>query len=518
MKKKTRKKVVRRKRLRRNPEESADESKRFKFVHDGISHTAYVRYYEDGSTDVEIESPDDPTDKAQDKAEEVADSLGLLEKVEENRKRRSMREKRVMKIKRGLMKRAKKLRLGAKRTGAYVYGTLRRIVGNRSLRRNEGLGYTSYIPESGFLVAKTTGYHDTPSGKFQLLKKGQVLRILFTTKERRGGGTTGKEYFVAETTDHPYEGMKVLVEKGYAGKIYNSDPRKSSSRYGNRLVGNPDHRTRIALQTVRRPMEGYFLGGPDLEESVRFLIRKGYTMAQLKKINPDVEDELSGKKSILPNSRRAFPTPRFVGKGEYVWKKLTPSQKLKFIMESPRGRQSTPRSQELFASRGWNFLPRSLKIDLESRFANVESDELMRNPMRSSFDKPTFGPFNTETRRVDTTTMAGMREAERLHRAGWYQGPVTLFSTTYYRKSALPKSSIARQIRRNPPMYAHGMMSHRTHGLSLKQMMKLYRLVSSGNPKAVMFARRTLGIPMSESLSQVKAVVYHHILDLKGKI
>ena len=73
-------------------------------------------------------------------------------------------------------------------------------------------------------------------------------------------------------------------------------------------------------------------------------------------------------------------------------------------------------------------------------------------------------------------------------------------------------------LRRNPPMYAHRMMSHRTHGLSLRQMMKLYRLVSSGNPKAVMYARRTLGIPMSESLSQVKAVVYHHVLDLKGKI
>jgi hypothetical protein len=70
----------------------------------------------------------------------------------------------------------------------------------------------------------------------------------------------------------------------------------------------------------------------------------------------------------------------------------------------------------------------------------------------------------------------------------------------------------------NPPMYAHGMTAHRTHGLSLKQMMKLYRLVSSGNQKAVMYARRTLGIPMSESLSQVKAVVYHHVMDLKGKI
>ena len=75
-----------------------------------------------------------------------------------------------------------------------------------------------------------------------------------------------------------------------------------------------------------------------------------------------------------------------------------------------------------------------------------------------------------------------------------------------------------RRMRRNPPMYAHGMTAHRTHGLSLKQMMKLYRLVSSGNPKAVMYARRTLGIPMSESLSQVKAVVYHHVMDLKGKM
>jgi len=342
------------------------------------------------------------------------------------RKRRSMTEKRIMRLKRGLKKRAKKLRLGAKRTGAYVYGTLRRIVGNpgeryrvgggyqtftleeakkeadkifrktgaivsitehrpapqvkpdwkygiytgrgiarnRSLRRNEGLGYTSYIPESGFLVAKTTGYHDTPSGKFQLLKKGQVLRILFTTKERRGGGTTGKEYFVAETTDHPYEGMKVLVEKGYAGKIYNSDPRKSSSRYGNRLMGN-----------------------------------------------------------------------RRLGKEE--------QKALNFARKYP----------------GWHgFNPRKPTADVVRRLAKKGLIEL--SDVSNQF----------------------------------------------------------REIRKNPPMYAHGMTAHRTHGLSLKQMMKLYRLVSSGNPKAVMFARRTLGIPMSESLSQVKAVVYHHVMDLREKM
>jgi len=360
------------------------------------------------------------------------------------RKRRSMREKRVMKIKRGLMKRAKKLHLGAKRTGAYVYGTLRRIVGNR---------------------------------------------------------------------------------------------------------------------------------------------------------------------------RRAFPTPRFVGKGEYVWKKLTPSQKLRFIMESPRGRQSTPRSQELFASRGWNFLPRSLKIDLEARFANVESDDLMRNSRKAS-STPRFvgsvkskilGNLNSYEQKyrgftiivepnVNTTlatwtdgdilksqrysgystgevfdivkseiddlikpsrpgmlrgnpmsyhvgglsSLGAMGEQRRKLKIGKQEQAILNFARKYpgwhgfnprkhtadvvrrlSKKGLIELSDVSnqfREIRKNPPMYAHRMMSHRTHGLSLKQMMKLYRMVSSGNPKAVMFARRTLGIPMSESLSQVKAVVYHHVLDLKGKI
>jgi hypothetical protein len=258
------------------------------------------------------------------------------------RKRRSMREKRVMKIKRGLMKRAKKLHLGAKRTGAYVYGTLRRIVGN------------------------------------------------------------------------PYTSRDIPYNMEWAGK------------------------------------------------------------------------------TVIPRGTRVMRATNLPGNS--YWAK------------GWRGMKEKERSWE----RNYGF-----KIEAEDV---VSKRPLRGNPMRSSFDKPTFGPGQAEYRRVDTTTMAGIKEAERLQRAGWYQAQVTPFSTTYYRKRALPKSSIARQIRGNPPMYAHRMMSHRTHGLSLRQMMKLYRLVSSGNPKAVMFARRTLGIPMSESLSQVKAVVYHHVLDLKGKI
>ena len=102
--------------------------------------------------------------------------------------------------------------------------------------------------------------------------------------------------------------------------------------------------------------------------------------------------------------------------------------------------------------------------------------------------------------------------------ASIYIRPSDFKNEITFKKTAFGSKEFMRQMRSNPPMYAHRMNSHRTHGLSLKQMMKLYRLVSSGNPKAVMYARRTLGIPMSESLSQVKAVVYHHVMDLKGKI
>jgi hypothetical protein len=276
-----------------------------------------------------------------------------------------MREKRVMKIKRGLMKRAKKLRLGAKRTGAYVYGTLRRIVGNG-----------------------------------------------------------------------PY--------------------------------------SKTILKVLHSPIEAYSRGKriPDLYEAL--LIRFG-----------------SGELGIMIGWRNR--------NGELI---QTPGA---WTLDSLKGVSD---SIAIDYGQGWTVRGMHGAIAEAKSDASYRIRDLKGNPMRSSFDKPTFGPGQAEYRRVDTTTMAGMKEAERLQRAGWYQAQVTPFSTTYYR----------RKIRKNPPMYAHGMMAHRTHGLSLKQMMKLYRLVSSGNPKAVMYARRTLGIPMSESLSQVKAVVYHHVMDLRGKI
>jgi hypothetical protein len=345
------------------------------------------------------------------------------------RSRKSMAEKRVMRIKRGLMKRAKKLRLGAERTGAYVYGTLRRIVGNPYITKMD----------KGFEIVRVLyGY---AKNDMQLLGTG--LKI-----------SKGDLVLLTPATNIPGGGY--FARPGYPTGLW-----KQVSEDASIYIRPSDFKNEI---TFKKPV----FGSKSFERMIR-----GNPAIPASMNNPDYVKARRKAEQISKQYKRPYA-----------------------IYASERNGK-------------WVFRVAKYGLSFGDELVDIFNSQLVRkNTIRSSFDKPTFGPFNTETRRVDTTTMAGMKEEERLQRAGWYQAQATPFSTTYYR----------RKIRKNPPMYAHGMTAHQTHGLSLKQMMKLYRLVSSGNSKAVMFARRTLGIPMSESLSQVKAVVYHHVLDLKGKI
>ena len=61
----------------------------------------------------------------------------------------------------------------------------------------------------------------------------------------------------------------------------------------------------------------------------------------------------------------------FVGKGELVWRKLTDSKKMEFLKENFTP-QITPRSQEILVGKDFQFLPKDVKIKLESKYANVE--------------------------------------------------------------------------------------------------------------------------------------------------
>jgi len=61
----------------------------------------------------------------------------------------------------------------------------------------------------------------------------------------------------------------------------------------------------------------------------------------------------------------------YVSKGELVWKKLRKSERMKFLHENFTP-QITPRSQETLVDKDYNFLPKNVKIVMESKYANVE--------------------------------------------------------------------------------------------------------------------------------------------------
>ena len=60
-----------------------------------------------------------------------------------------------------------------------------------------------------------------------------------------------------------------------------------------------------------------------------------------------------------------------VSKGELVWKKLSSSDKINFLYKNFTP-QITPRSQEILVGKAFNFLPKNVKIKMESEYANVE--------------------------------------------------------------------------------------------------------------------------------------------------
>jgi len=60
-----------------------------------------------------------------------------------------------------------------------------------------------------------------------------------------------------------------------------------------------------------------------------------------------------------------------VSKGAMVWKKLTPAKRLEFLVENFTP-AITPRTQQTLSGKSFNFLPSSVKMVVESHYANVE--------------------------------------------------------------------------------------------------------------------------------------------------
>jgi len=62
----------------------------------------------------------------------------------------------------------------------------------------------------------------------------------------------------------------------------------------------------------------------------------------------------------------------FVGKGEMVWRKLNSNERMDFLYQNFTP-QITPRSQEILIGKAYNFLPKNVKIVLESKYENIEN-------------------------------------------------------------------------------------------------------------------------------------------------
>jgi len=137
----------------------------------------------------------------------------------------------------------------------------------------------------------------------------------------------------------------------------------------------------------RNPEERYRVGGGyqtfTLEEAKKEadkIFRKTGAIVSIvehrptPQVKPDYKYGIYTGRGIARNSRRAFPTPRFVSKGEHIWKQISRTQRMNFLIESFRN-QITDRNKEMLATRAWSFLPSKVKIVFSSKVANVELND-----------------------------------------------------------------------------------------------------------------------------------------------
>lgn len=366
-----------------------------------------------------------------------------------------MTEKELLKIKKSLKKRAKKLHLGKKRSGAYVFGTLRKIQGNPVRTKTWKLGeYGGNIKAlvNDSRTAVQIVHSDKP------LKVGAYGRLFrwpldkFELEMHLNDLTTS--YYASKVIEWV---ESVTKEKG--------DLREPMGiiRGKNVIRRNPNPSEEYIPVKPRRL---FIVQTLDDLEKLRALVNQGERIesvegvgsfngkprsyhVRLLKLEP-YEKEVWGE-SFYDYAARAFPA----------------------IVKNPPA---------LFQKGGFaivveNYRTKSLDI--------VKTFDL-RNP-----DAPMMFDSKKDAEGYAKRSLEGLQ---------WRVIPVT-------------------NVLRNPPLSSHGssMKTKRTHGLNLPQMRALYKLVKQGNDMAIAYARKKLEVPRSESKVQLLAVVDHHIRDLAGR-
>ncbi|NDE14681.1 hypothetical protein EBZ80_07100 [bacterium] len=375
-------------------------------------------------------------------------------------------ESELLRIKRELKARAKKLHLGKARTGAYVYGTLRKIRGNpEGVRPIQG-GGTMYTREGGGV------------DRFRLMAIKQGLKArkigMFVTR----GATTKKLLgMLSEYTGEKYGSRDLDRGIADADKLLASDVNMETQRQIARgLVANPVARAKT-----------WKLG--EYGGNIKAKVNQSGTAVQILHSDSEIKEGAYGRlfrwpldKFELEMHLTNFTTSYYAGKiiewVEMVTKGTAGNPPLKMTAYEVLIRH--PRMKKFLGAYPME-LPDSIYLD--NAISHIE--RLMKEKKRIT---PKMIDSEVESVILDAQNQYGVQS--------------------------------------NPPLYAHHLVERRTrnwwgkqvtHGLNVAELRALHRLVKRGHREATMFARRKLEIPPSETKSQILAIIDHHIRDLMGK-
>lgn len=122
---------------------------------------------------------------------------------------------------------------------------------------------------------------------------------------------------------------------------------------------------------------GYFKDESVDSDYAKRLRDEGFTMTEQEAIDTlqhrieSIEEEVGPVQYADGGGVGEMARGGYVSKGEMVWRKLTASERADFLYENFTP-EITPRGQELLVGKDYNFLPRNVKMTIQSKYADME--------------------------------------------------------------------------------------------------------------------------------------------------
>lgn len=233
----------------------------------------------------------------------------------------------------------------------------------------------------GFKVTKADSGGEIRASKELTAKYAKAVQSFLVAKDVKRGTLTKDIY--DELTDENYHLLNEFLSRNdYFIKSVNAENIKGYNKFSKTdkaslTIGGSSSTNRTTTS-----------GKLNLKKDATYIPKRDIQSVELKNFK-----SIPSSKIIDGVYRKKMAQGGFVGKGELVWKKLTNSAKMQFLYENFTP-QITPRTQEILVGKAYNFLPKNVKIKLESKYANVEEyangGKVKPKMVRSIFEEEEF--------------------------------------------------------------------------------------------------------------------------------